>query len=148
MKGDRLWMTSTFATDVRARAMMKHTEAVAKQEAISTPGQPASRTTTASRPRRAIATAEKRKTAQKTDRQKTVVHESVETRRSMRPPVLQQSAAAATSQKPTRREWAAECSGVWLRGRGRRPRASRTSASRRGEADPCSRLQALAGADR
>jgi hypothetical protein len=92
--------------------MMKHIDAVAKHEAISTPGQPISRTTTASRPRRAMATAEKRKTAQKTDRQKTVVHGSVETRRVMRPPVLQQSAAPATSQKPARRERAAACSGV------------------------------------
>src|SRR5438876_423134 len=40
MKGERLWMTSVFATEVCARAMMKHVEAVAKQAAISTPGQP------------------------------------------------------------------------------------------------------------
>src|SRR5438477_12071152 len=36
MKGERLWMTSVFATEVCARAMMKHVEAVAKQAAIST----------------------------------------------------------------------------------------------------------------
>src|ERR1700704_2243550 len=46
-KGDRLRITNVFATEVRARAMMKHIEAVAKHEAISTPGQPISRTTTA-----------------------------------------------------------------------------------------------------
>ena len=103
MKGDRLWMTSTFATEVRASAMMKQIEAAAKHEAIMTPGQPVSRTTAASRPRREIATAEKRNAAQNTERQNTVVHGPVPTRRAMRPPALQQSAAAATSQKPARR---------------------------------------------
>ena len=112
MKGDRLWMTSVFATEVRASAMMKQVEAVAKHAAISTPDQPVSRTTAASRPRRAIATAEKRNAAQNTERQNTVVHGLVATRRAMRPPVLQQSAAAATSQKPSRRVPPAACSSV------------------------------------
>jgi len=49
--------------------MMKQVEAVAKHEAIRTPGQPVSLTTAASRPRREMATAEKRNAAQKTDRQ-------------------------------------------------------------------------------
>ena len=148
MKGDRLWITNVFATEVRARAMMKYIEAVAKHEAISTPGQPISRTTTASRPRRAITTAEKRNTAQKTDRQKTVVHESVETRWAMRPPVLQQSAAAATSQKPARRAEPAECSSAWFSARAWRPRAGRTSASRRWRAAPWSAARAWAGPSR
>ena len=112
MKGERLWMTSVFATEVRARAMMKHVEAVAKHAAISAPGQPVSRTTPASRPRRVIATAAERNAAQNTERQNTVVHGSVATRRAMRPPLLQQIAAAATSQKPVRRLRPAACSSV------------------------------------
>ena len=103
MKGERLWMTSVFATEVCARAMMKHVEAVAKQAAISTPGQPVWRTTAASRPRSMIATAAERNAAPNAERQKTVVHGSVVIRRENRPPLLQQSAAAATSQKPRRR---------------------------------------------
>ena len=103
MKGDRLWMTSVFATDVRESDMMKQVEAVAKHAAISTPGQPVSRTTRPSRPRRATATARERNAAQKTERQKTVVHGPVAMRRAMRPPELQQIAAATTSQNPRRR---------------------------------------------
>ena len=103
MKGERLWMTSVFATEVRARAMMKHVEAVAKQAAIRTPGQPVWRTTAASRPRSTMATAAERNVAPNTERQNTVVHGSVVIRRANRPPLLQQSAAVATSQKPRRR---------------------------------------------
>jgi hypothetical protein len=44
MNGDRLWMISVFATEVRESAMMKAVEAVAKHAAMSNPGQPASRT--------------------------------------------------------------------------------------------------------
>jgi hypothetical protein len=51
MKGDRLWMISVFATDVRARAMMKDVDAVAKHAAMRTPGQPVSRTSLGRRPR-------------------------------------------------------------------------------------------------
>src|SRR5712691_3901931 len=96
-------MTSVLATEVRARAMMKHVDAVAKQAAISTPGHPVWRTTAASRPRWAMAIAAKRKAAQKTERQNTVVHGSVATRRTMSPPLLKRMADAATSQKPRRR---------------------------------------------
>jgi len=96
-------MTSVFATEVRARAMMKHVEAVAKQAAMSTPGHPVWRTTGASLPRRAMVTATERNAAPNTERQNTVVHGSVVIRRVNRPPLLQQSAAAATSQKPSRR---------------------------------------------
>ena len=51
MNGDRLWMISVFATEVRESAMMKAVDAVAKQVAMSSPGQPASRTMSVSRPR-------------------------------------------------------------------------------------------------
>src|SRR6266545_526107 len=103
MKGERLWMISVFATEVRARAMMKHVDAVAKQAAMRSPGQPISRTSWAMRARCAMATADPRKPAQNTERQNTVVHGSVLTRRAIRPPLLQQIAAAATSQNPRRR---------------------------------------------
>ncbi len=103
MKGVRLWMISVFATEVRESAMMKAVEAVAKHAAMSSPGQPASRATRASRPRCITATATERKAAQNTERQKTVVHASVPASRAIRPPVLQQRAAAVTSQKPRRR---------------------------------------------
>jgi len=49
-----------------------------------------------------------------TDRSsKMVVHTSVETRRAMRPPLLQQIAAAATSQKPRRRVLAVAGTLIW-----------------------------------
>ena len=51
MNGERLWMTSVLATDVRDRAMMKHVDAVAKHAAMRRPGHPVSRITWASRPR-------------------------------------------------------------------------------------------------
>ena len=103
MNGERLWMTSVLATDVRDSAMMKHVDAVAKHAAIKTPGHPVSRITSASRPRCAMTTTAARNAPQNTERQKMVVHASVATRRVMRPPVLQQIAAAVTSQKPSRR---------------------------------------------
>ena len=53
----------------------------------------------------AMATAAQRNVVQNTDRQKIVVHGSVSTRRAMRPPVLQSTAAPVTSQKPSRRCW-------------------------------------------
>ena len=59
-----------------------------------TPGEPAAL---------AMITTAARNPAQNTERQKMVVHASVATRRVMRPPVLQQIAAAVTSQKPSRR---------------------------------------------
>ena len=103
MKGERLWMTSALATDVSDSDMMKHVDASAKHAAIATPAHPVSRATWARRPRSAMATAAARNAAQNTERQKMVVHASVATRRAMRPPVLQQIAAAVTSQKPSRR---------------------------------------------
>ena len=103
MKGERLWITSVLATEVRASAMMKHVDAIAKHAAIMTPAHPVSRTTWASRPRCAMTTVAARNAAQNTERQKMVVHASVATRRAMRPPLLQQIAAAVTSQKPSRR---------------------------------------------
>src|SRR5207247_2818218 len=103
MKGARLWMISVFATEVRARAMMKDVDAVAKHAAMSRPGQPVSRTSRPTRPRCPMATVHERKPAQNTERQNTVVQGSVATRRAIRPPLLQQTAAAVTSQKPRRR---------------------------------------------
>src|SRR5262249_47011680 len=102
-KGDRLWMISVFATEVRDSAMMKAVEAMAKHVAMASPGQPASRTTPASRPRWVTITAPDRKAAQKTERQKMVVHGSVPASLAMSPPLLQQSAAAVTSPTPRRR---------------------------------------------
>src|SRR5512144_257138 len=96
-------MMSVFATEVRESAMMKLVDAVAKHAAMSTPGHPVSRTTSARRPRCMIATVAARNSAQNTERQKMVVHGSVPARRAMRPPLLQQTAAATTSQKPSRR---------------------------------------------
>src|SRR5215471_21433355 len=43
MNGHVLWMTSVFATEVRASALMKQVDAVAKHAAMATPGQPMAR---------------------------------------------------------------------------------------------------------
>ena len=130
MNGDVLWMTSVFATDVRASALMKQVDAMAKQAAMATPGQPMARSAATSprpRTRRRAAVAPRSSRAQKTPRQKTVVHVSVPTRRARRPPVLQQRAAAATSSTPRAR------AGGTVNGPGRSPGGS---AGRRGGPGP------------
>ena len=43
MNGERLWITSVFATDVRDSDMMKDVDATPKHAAMATPGQPVSR---------------------------------------------------------------------------------------------------------
>ena len=90
MKGEVLWMMSVFATVVRASALMKHVEAVAKQTAIATPGQPMPQPIRWSRaqaaPRSWKTMTPSRNAAAKMERQNTVVQVSVATSRASSPP--------------------------------------------------------------
>src|SRR6185503_9022521 len=103
MKGEVLWMTRVFATVVRATALMKQVEAMAKQSAIATPGQPMPRICGQAEPRSWMKMTTSRKAAVKMERQNTVVQGSVSTSRASSPPVLQHSAAAATRTTPRER---------------------------------------------
>src|SRR6185436_1370352 len=93
---------SVLATEVCAREKMKHVEASAMHEATSRTGRPPSHHCATMLRRRATLSTTARHTEAKTLRHRLVVHGSVCTRRTMRPPLLQHSAAAATSRAPRR----------------------------------------------
>src|SRR5215472_16166582 len=88
------------ATDVYASEKMKHVEASAMQAATATIGRPPSRHwATMPRPP-TIRSTTARNIVAKTLRQRLVVHDVVVTRRAMSPPLLQHTAAQATSRAP------------------------------------------------
>src|SRR3989442_8944210 len=81
---------------------MKNVEASAMQTATATTGRPPSRHWATMLRRRAIHRTTTRKSEAKRLRHRLVVHGLVVTRRAMRPPLLQQTAAQATSRAPRR----------------------------------------------
>ncbi len=90
------------ATEVWAREKMKQVEAVAMQSETITTGRPPSRHwATMLRPRTTHSTTAKNSEANRL-RQRLVVQGLVVTRRAMSPPLLQQTAAQATSRPPRR----------------------------------------------
>jgi hypothetical protein len=93
---------SVLATDVWASEKMKHVEASAMHEATSRTGRPPSRHCAKMLRRRTTLRTTARTTEAKTLRHRLVVQESVWTRRTMRPPLLQHTAAAATRRAPRR----------------------------------------------
>src|SRR5215470_8902613 len=93
---------SVLATDVYASEKMKHVEAAAMQEATSTTGQPPSRHCATMLRRRTTDRSAARKSEAKTLRQRLVVQGLVPTSRTMSPPLLQHTAAQATSRAPRR----------------------------------------------
>src|SRR5439155_6155681 len=90
------------ATEVCASENRKHVEASAMQTATATTGRPPSRHWARMLRRRAIHRTTTRKSEANRLRQRLVVHGLVVTRRAMRPPLLQQTAAQATSRAPRR----------------------------------------------
>src|SRR5882724_246119 len=90
------------ATDVCASEKRKHVEASAMQTATATTGAPPSRHCAKMPRRRAIHRTTPRKSDAKRLRHKLVVQGPVVTRRAIRPPLLQQTAAQATSRAPRR----------------------------------------------
>src|SRR5437879_11217698 len=79
---------------------MKHVEASAMQTATATTGRPPSRHWATMLRRRAIQSTTARKIEAETLRHRLVVHGLVVTRRAMRPPLLQQTAAPPTPRHP------------------------------------------------
>src|SRR5256885_9884340 len=79
---------------------MKHVEASAMQTATATTGRPPSRHWATMLRRRTIQSTTARKIEAERLRHKLVVHGLVVTRRAMRPPLLQQTAAQGTSRAP------------------------------------------------
>src|SRR5712691_3660608 len=93
---------SVLATDVCASEKMKHVEASAMHTATTRTGRPPPRhCATIPRPRTTHST-RLRKSEAKTLRHRLVVQGLVVTRRAMSPPLLQQTAAQATSRTPRR----------------------------------------------
>src|SRR5213594_4436955 len=93
---------SVLATEVCASEKMKHVEASAMQTATATTGRPPSRHWATMLRRRTIQSTTARKIEAERLRHRLVVHGLVVTRRAMRPPLLQQTAAQATSRAPRR----------------------------------------------
>src|SRR2546422_1683027 len=93
---------SVLETDVCASEKMKHVEAPAMHTAAASTGSPPCRHCATMLRRPAALSTTDRKIDAKKLRQKLVVHGLVVTRRAMRPPVLQQIAADATSSAPRR----------------------------------------------
>jgi hypothetical protein len=91
-----------FATAVWASEKMKHVEDSAMQAATITTGRPPSRHCTHTGRRPTTQKTSPRKSEAKALRQKLVVHGPVPTRRAMSAPLLQQTAAPATSNAPRR----------------------------------------------
>src|SRR5262245_17474264 len=93
---------SVLATVVCASEKMKHVEASDMHAATRNTGRPpSSHWAPIHRPRTACRTTARNSAANEL-RQRLVVHGSVLTRRTMSPPLLQQSAAAATNRAPRR----------------------------------------------
>ena len=93
---------SVLATDVCASEKMKHVEAVAMHTATMRTGRPPSRHSAKIPRRRTTRSTTVRKSEAKRPRQRLVVQGLVVTRRATSPPLLQQTAAQATSRAPRR----------------------------------------------
>src|SRR2546425_11588909 len=91
---------SVLATDVRDSAKMKHVEAVAMHTAAIRTGPPPSRHCATMLRRLAIRSTRVRNSDAKRPRHRLVVHGPVVTRRAISPPLLQHTAAQATSRPP------------------------------------------------
>src|SRR5262245_8320020 len=93
---------SVLATEVRDSERRKQVEARDMQSATTSIGRPPACHCAAMPPPRTARNTTARKMEAKTLRHRFVVHGPVVTRRAMRPPLLQQSAAQATSRTPRR----------------------------------------------
>src|SRR2546428_3155206 len=100
--GPVLMRISVLATDVRDSAKMKHVEAVAMHTAAIRTGPPPSRHCATMLRRLAIRSTRVRNSDAKRPRHRLVVHGPVVTRRAISPPLLQHTAAQATSRPPRR----------------------------------------------
>ena len=117
---------SVLATDVWASEKMKHVDASAMHAATSQTGRPPSpplRDDAAAAGRLSTSGQERREA--KKLRHRLVVQGSVRTRRTMSPPLLQHSAAAATSRAPRRAAGVVDPGVTRYRGEGREFAATR-----------------------